>query len=243
MSLLRHSLRILQSKRLRTITVSSLLVMLIAGASSKGDILRRMQFQAFRPQSEAPRCTQPATALPYSTPPVPIVAKLKSNEVHCYEIKVKDNQFFHVVIMQKDVDLEAQLFRITGQATKALEQVGKTIDSPNEFNGPEPVSEGSSVASTYLLVVDHSRGTNSPGETYSIALEDLHDATEKDRKYVRAERNYLEGWSRSNSAGFAQTPDAAKQALNEGIELLKRSLTELADTDRPRFKLKVVFRI
>ncbi len=195
-------------------------------------------------ENKIPKCTKDATPLNFSETPKPLTGKLKSDEINCYQVRLEKNQYMHIVVMQQDVDVQLELFRVfEGGSGVRYERVWKAIDSPNEYNGPEPVSEIAPQSSVYLLAVEHSPGTTSPGENYTITFEELRTATEKDERYVRAERNYLEGWSQSNSASFATDQNQASQILTGAIKLLKEALPLLVDTDRPKLKLKVLFRL
>lgn len=145
----------------------------------------------------------------------------------------------HVVVMQNGVDVKLQLYKIrqSGGQTEYM-PAWDAIDSPNEFKGEELVSEIADEAGDYLLTVEQSPGAASPGEDYAITFDSLHQATEEDVRYLRAERNYLKGWSRYDKAGSMKGPEL-NEAVRQALSLLEDALRDLSGTGQFTLRLKV----
>lgn len=162
--------------------------------------------------------------------------RIASNEVQCYGITLEANQFMHVVVMQKGVDVILQLFR------KGGEKIGEAIDSPNGEDGPEPASEVAGEKADYILAVK-SQDPNATNPIYSVTLEAFRTATVEDNNYVIGERAFIAGQLAFNEAqGLAangQSADAGKK-INNAIISLERALSVLKTNEHIKLKIQVL---
>ena len=76
----------------------------------------------------------------------PVERELAGDAAHSYRITLAANQFLHVVVEQKGIDVVVALFAPDGK--KVAE-----VDSPNGSQGPEPILVMAEVTGTYRLEV------------------------------------------------------------------------------------------
>src|SRR5467141_1175751 len=63
-----------------------------------------------------------------------ITSKIAPGQVQCYRLSLEKNQYAHVDVVQRGVDVVVQLFNSAGI------KIGPQIDSTNYRDGPEPIS-------------------------------------------------------------------------------------------------------
>ncbi len=114
----------------------------------------------------------------------PIERNLAGNEAHSYKIALAANQYLHVVVEQRGIDIVVALFAPDGK--KIAE-----VDSPNGTQGDEPISIVAETAGNYRLEV-RPLEKDAVSERYEVKIEDLREATTKDRNRIAARRLYLE---------------------------------------------------
>jgi CHAT domain-containing protein len=148
----------------------------------------------------------------------PIERELKGGEGHSYRITLTAGQYLHVIVEQKGIDVVVRLFGPDGQ--KITE-----VDGPNGTQGPEKISVVTEVAGRYRLEMQSLDKGATTGK-YELKIEDLREATSKDRDFVSAERLYWKA-SELRSQG---TPESRRQAIKVYEETLPlwRALGEKA---------------
>jgi CHAT domain-containing protein/Tfp pilus assembly protein PilF len=110
------------------------------------------------------------------------------------------------------------------------------IDSPNDQEGPEPVSVVSDAPTDYVLALS-SEDPKPTRPDYTILLEELRDAKSTDRDYVLGERAFLKGQLVDAEASRAekQRPDEAVKKYLEAVKHFETALSHLtADESRAR---------
>lgn len=110
----------------------------------------------------------------------PIERELKGGEVHAYQITLAVNQYLHVVVEQRGIDVVVTLF---GPDDKQLVE----MDSPNGTQGTEPVSVVAEFSGSYRLNIRSLDETAQPGH-YEVRIDELRTATSQDKNLVAAER-------------------------------------------------------
>ncbi len=118
----------------------------------------------------------------------PIERNLAGNEAHSYKIVLAANQYLHVVVEQRGIDVVVALFAPDGK--KITE-----VDSPNGTQGTEPISVVAEKAGSYRLEVRSLEAKAEAGR-YQVKVEELRaaQAQEKSRmllnKHLQTESNY-----------------------------------------------------
>jgi CHAT domain-containing protein/Tfp pilus assembly protein PilF len=106
----------------------------------------------------------------------PIERKLEGAERHDYQVTLVKDQFVHILVEQRGVDVIVRLYAPGG---KQLVEV----DSPNGTQGPETVFAIAEEAGRYRIeVVKQDKGA--AAGSYEIRLEELRAATAEDRQHV-----------------------------------------------------------
>jgi CHAT domain-containing protein/Tfp pilus assembly protein PilF len=137
----------------------------------------------------------------------PVARELRGGEVHSYNIVLAANQFLHVVVEQKGIDVVVALFAPDG---KKIEEV----DSPNGTQGPEAL-QLVSVASGHHRLEVRSLEKDAVAGRYEITINELRPATPKDGKLVAgrgalkdAERLYAEKNAESTRKAMGKLKEA-----------------------------------
>ncbi len=104
--------------------------------------------------------------------------ELRPTEKHRYRYEASTNQYVHLVVMQKGIDLAVRL--LTADNSKIAE-----FDSPNGANGPEPVWFLFEKGRTYIVEVTSLEPDSVTGK-YELKVENLREATPDDRHFVSA---------------------------------------------------------
>ncbi len=148
----------------------------------------------------------------------PIVRELAAGESHSYRLILAAGQFCYVIVDQRGIDVVVELFDAAGK--KLLE-----VDSPNDRQGPEPVSLLADTAGSYRLQV-RSVEKNVPAGRYEVKIEELRIATAQDKTRIAAERAFSEGIQLENQ----QTAETQRRAIEKYQESLPlwRSLGDTA---------------
>ncbi len=140
----------------------------------------------------------------------PIERQLAGNEAHFYKITLAVNQYLHVVVEQRGVDLIVAIFAPDGK--KIVE-----VDSPNGTEGPEPVSVIAETAGSYRLEVRSPEAKTEPGR-YQAKIEELRTATSQDKIRIAAQKAYAEGAS-ITAKGRANLLPKAIEKYQEALSL------------------------
>jgi CHAT domain-containing protein/Tfp pilus assembly protein PilF len=135
-------------------------------------------------------------------------------EVQCYRIKLLKDQYTHIEVIQRGVDVLVQLFTLAGA------KVGAVIDSPNGRDGSEPISEVADSETEYVIVIKSQDSPHAGEPKYTIEVKELRQATAADRIYVKAERAFQQG-QLDLASGKEQLIPAAAGNLEEARKLLQ----------------------
>ncbi len=152
-----------------------------------------------------------------------VARAMKENELHVYELTLSLNQYVHVVVEQKGIDVIARLRDPGGSVV--IER-----DSPNGKFGPEQVSAIAQSAGVYRVEVCTLK--NEPSGNYELRLEGPRAPAPTDQKRLDAEALLVAGGKEFNK----YTDDARRAA----ITLYEQALTkwqELGDSREQGYTL------
>ena len=141
-------------------------------------------------------------------PGKPIERELAGGGSHSYQLRLAAGQFCHVVVDQRGIDVVAALYGSDG--VKIVE-----VDSPNEVNGPEPVSLLVEVSGNYRLEV-RSPGKNASSGRYEVKIVELRAATSRDKDRIVAQKAYTDAKSLRNQ----RTAESQRRAIEKYREAL-----------------------
>ncbi len=110
----------------------------------------------------------------------PIERELKGGESHQFKISIPANQFLHLEVTQKGVDVIVSILNSTNE--KKFE-----IDSPNGTQGKEIVLFLNDTAGEYVLDVT-SPDKTAPIGKYEVKIIELRGAVEKDKNRLNGEK-------------------------------------------------------
>jgi CHAT domain-containing protein/Tfp pilus assembly protein PilF len=114
-----------------------------------------------------------------------IERELSGGETHNYHLTLAPGQYLRLAVDQKGIDVLVALF---GPDGKALGE----FDSPNGSRGPESVLILTESSGVYRVEV-RSLEKNADAGRYEIKILEMRTATEKDKKYVAAQKADAEG--------------------------------------------------
>ncbi|MGH9941319.1 MAG: CHAT domain-containing protein [Pyrinomonadaceae bacterium] len=155
---------------------------------------------ALLPAASAAQNDQDAPVL---EPGKPIERELAGDAAHSYRITLAANQFLHVVVEQKGIDVVVALFAPDGK--KVAE-----VDSPNGTQGPEPISVLAEAAGSYRLGV-RSLEVKAKAGHYEVKIVERRAATTRDRQALLAEQSLAEGLRLQEE----KKPEALRQAIEQ----------------------------
>ena len=157
----------------------------------------------------------------------PIERELAGGESHSYRVALTAGRYLHVVVEQKGVDVVVRLF---GPDGKQITEV----DSPNGTQGPELVSAIAEVSGEFRLEVKSLEEKAAPGR-YEVRVEELREATSKDRDRIAAERALAEAQQfRSQETG---------ESLRKTLEKYQEALTLLRKLENRQEEARTLMRI
>ncbi|MBA4122873.1 MAG: tetratricopeptide repeat protein [Acidobacteria bacterium] len=140
----------------------------------------------------------------------PIERQLAGNEAHSYKIALAANQYLHVVVEQRGIDVVVALFAPDGK--KIAE-----VDSPNGTQGEEPISIVAEAAGSYRLEVRSPEAKVAAGR-YQVKVEELRTANLQDKNQFAAQQAYAEG-KQLESEGSAGSLRKALDKYQEALPL------------------------
>ncbi len=133
--------------------------------------------------------------------------EIRSGETHKYYVTLQSGQYLHVVVEQKGIDVVVILFDPNGKQLASS-------DSPNVDRGPEVISVIAEASGNYRVEV---RPLQSPVKgRYTAKILELRTATEQDRKYIAAERAFMEATQLKNKP----TAESKQQVIAKYLEAL-----------------------
>jgi CHAT domain-containing protein len=142
-----------------------------------------------------------------------IEREMTGGATHTYRIAMTQGQYLHVVVEQKAIDVVVRLYGPEGK--KLIE-----VDSPNGTQGPEPVYCLAESTGAYRLEVNVPDEKAAPGH-YAIQVEELREATAKDRDRVAAE-GMIAAAEQMRAQGTAELLRKAIEKYNEALPLLRK---------------------
>jgi hypothetical protein len=136
-----------------------------------------------------------------------IEREIGAGETHSFTLNLTAGQYAHVVVDQRGVDVVVSIFAPNG--TKVAQ-----VDMPNGNSGPEPVSLMAETTGAYRVDV-LSTSTKLPGR-YEVKLEDVHAATESDRKRISGQELFTE----AKLCGTGEQKSAINKPLKNTLTLV-----------------------
>ncbi|HYH85194.1 MAG TPA: CHAT domain-containing protein [Pyrinomonadaceae bacterium] len=149
---------------------------------------------------------------PLLEPGKPIERELAGDATHSYRITLAANQFLHVVVEQKGIDVVVALFAPDGK--KVAE-----IDSPNGTQGPEAISVVTEAAGNYRLEVRSLEAKAEAGR-YEVKIAELRTATEQDKNRFAAEQALMQA-ELLVGQGTAESLQSAMKKYEESLPLFR----------------------
>ncbi len=141
----------------------------------------------------------------------PVERELAGEEAHNYLIELAANDFLHVIVEQRGVDVLVTVYAPDGKKLKE-------VDSPNGTEGPEPVLLIAKTTGAYRLEV-RSLEKGATGK-YAATLIEKRTATTEDREQVNRQEMVEQAQGLSNQAISLQQQGLYKEAA----PLFQRSL-------------------
>ncbi|HXM47689.1 MAG TPA: hypothetical protein VN956_07460 [Pyrinomonadaceae bacterium] len=103
----------------------------------------------------------------------PIERTLATGQSHTYNISLEQDQFLHLVVDQRGIDVVVRAFSPAGR------QLGE-FDSPNGTSGPEDVTLIAATSGAYRIEVAPLSGSENPSGRYEIKILEIRKATEQE---------------------------------------------------------------
>lgn len=141
-----------------------------------------------------------------------IQRQLEPDKFHNYFVDAKAGQYFRVVVMQKGIDLAVKLIGPDGK--KIIE-----VDSPNQRNGPEPVSVIAALTGRFQLGV-RALDVKAVAGDYEIVLQELREPTRLDRDRVTAEKILVDA-EHLHAHGTKESLHQALMKYNQALPILR----------------------
>src|SRR5689334_17449605 len=133
----------------------------------------------------------------------PVERELAGEQAHNYLIELATNDFLHVIVDQRGVDVVVTVYSPDGKRLKE-------VDSPNGDSGPEPVLLVAQTPGTYRLEV-RSLAKGATGK-YVTTLVEKHTATTEDREQTAKQEMVEQAQGLSTQAISLQQQGLYKEA-------------------------------
>jgi tetratricopeptide (TPR) repeat protein len=137
----------------------------------------------------------------------PIERELAGSEAHTYRIALVSGQYVRATIEQKGIDIAVKLFGIDGQEIIEVDY--------EPIIGIESVFVIAEASGDYRLEV-RSPNQDVAAGSYTIKIEELRDATSRDRDHVAAQKAFLEG----AQLQAHRTGESLRKALEKYLQAL-----------------------
>jgi len=131
----------------------------------------------------------------------PIERAIAAGETHSFTLNLTAGQYAHLVVDQRGVDVVVSILAPNGTALVR-------VDMPNGDRGPEPVSLVAETTGAYRI--DVLSTSKLPGR-YEVKLDDVHAATESDRKRIVAQNLFTE----AKALRYQRTKESYQQATQK----------------------------
>ncbi len=135
----------------------------------------------------------------------PETRELAGGGTQSFQVSLTPGQFLHVVVEQRGIDVVLRLRAPDGQLMVEM-------DSPNSTQGPEAAALIAEQAGNYRIEAASSNQAVPAGQIV-MQLQALRAATEQDRRWIAAQRAFLEG-----NALQRQSSGAARQQAVEKFQ-------------------------
>jgi CHAT domain-containing protein/Tfp pilus assembly protein PilF len=145
----------------------------------------------------------------------PIERELMGGEVHTYQIMLTLDQFLHLVVDPRGIDVVVTLFGPDG---------GQFVKADYRLQGNKPVYWIAGAVGSYRLEVGSSEKTASPGR-YEVEIKELRKATPQDKNYITAQEAFAEGMQ-LQMQGTGESLQKAVEKYKDAL-LIKRALGDL----------------
>src|SRR5882762_5534875 len=106
-------------------------------------------------------------------PGTPIERTLAAGQSHTYNISLEQDQFLHLVVDQRGIDVVVRAFSPAGRQLREF-------DSPNGTSGPEDVTLIAATSGVYRIEVAPLSGYENPSGRYEIKILEIRKATEQE---------------------------------------------------------------
>jgi tetratricopeptide (TPR) repeat protein len=229
----------MQIKSLKTIYQAALSITLLFATSNLFTVFaitaqRPIDGEKIRQTNNGnePRSQQEDAALTLGKP---IERNLAGNEAHSYKIVLAANQYLHVIVEQRGIDVVVALFAPDGK--KVAE-----VDTPNGSAGPEPLSVVAESVGSYRLEVRSLEAKAEAGR-YQVKVEELRAAQPQDKSRIAiqqaAEQAFAEGeqlQGEGNAGSLRKAIDKYQEALQ-----LWRAVNDRAKEASSLYNIGVVY--
>lgn len=139
----------------------------------------------------------------------PVKRELAGGQSHSYKFTLTSNQYAHLVVEQKGIDVEVTLFGPDGQPVMKINGSSGMLES-------EPVHWIAEVAGSYRLEVRH-EGSGGIAGQYQVELLELGAATDRSRVQLAAAKASAEGdrlFNEDTKASLEASIQKYEEALN-----------------------------
>ena len=160
---------------------------------------------------QSPAGASSGADVPSLEPGKPIERELAGGEAHPYRLALGADQFCHIVVDQRGIDVAVTLYGLDGE--RIVE-----IDSPNGENGPEAVSLVAKASGNYRLKV-LSLEKGAPAGRYEVKIEELRPSAPRDKSRVDAQKAF----SDATSLREQRTAESFRSAIAKYQEALSLS--------------------
>ncbi len=135
----------------------------------------------------------------------PVQRELAGGSTQSFQVSLTPGQFLHVVVEQRGIDVVLRLWTPDGRRLVEM-------DSPNSTQGPEAAALIAEQAGNYRIEAVSSNQAAPAGQIV-MQLQALRAATEQDRRWMAAQRAFLDG-----NALQRQSSGAARQQAIEKFQ-------------------------
>ena len=155
----------------------------------------------------------PETSQLLTSSATPVDRQLKAKEKHVYHVTLSPEQYVHIVVNQKGIDVIVRLFDPNNSLLIQR-------DSPNSQFGPEKISTVAQVSGNYYVAV--CGADNEPGGNYQIKLDGPRARIAADDRRLLAEQAYYQA-SKFQEQGNSTALEGAISYYQESANLWREA--------------------
>lgn len=167
-------------------------------------------------------------------PSTPVEAELSAGQTHVYQLRLRVGQYLRVAVDQKEVDVTATLF---GPNNAKLAEV----NTRHAFQGQKAIFALIEQSGNHRLDVTRASRNGAPGR-YTVKIEELREATTRDKALVAARRSISEG-VRLLEDTRAEALQESLHKFEEAILLSRQAADPNAEGDALVDKAEVFYRL